>query len=110
VLLAWLMYIKNIRLAIPPLIIKPVKKMLDANYGFDYFYEQWLAAGLRKLGHFLWKYIDTNIIDSFFVNGTAKLVKVASVLLKSIQSGYIYHYAFTMIIGLFLLITFFVKI
>lgn len=110
VLLAWLMYIKNIRLAIPALIIKPVKKMLDANYGFDYFYEQWLAAGLRKLGHFLWKYIDTNIIDSFFVNGTAKLVKVASVLLKSIQSGYIYHYAFTMIIGLFLLITFFVKI
>ena len=51
-----------------------------------------------------------NFIDRIMVNGTAHLVGRASKILKGLQSGYIYHYAFIMIIGLFLIMTFFIKL
>jgi NADH-quinone oxidoreductase subunit L len=62
------------------------------------------------LGHKLWQIGDVTIIDGAMVNGTANLIgKVASVVRK-LQTGLIYHYAFAMIIGVFLMLTFFTKV
>ncbi len=83
--------------------------ILKNNYGFDDFNEKYLAHGILKLGHFLSSKIDIKVIDHTLVNGAGRLVSYFSNKLKSIQSGYIYHYAFFMIIGLFLFITFFLR-
>ena len=56
-------------------------------------------------GDFLSNVGDRSIIDGFFVNGTARVVALASAVLRHMQSGYVYHYAFTMIIGLFALLS-----
>ena len=71
----------------------------------DWFF----AGGSRKLGNLLWRYGDVKLIDGFFVNGAARTVGWFSRLIRHFQSGYIYHYAFAMIIGVFALITWFVR-
>ena len=53
----------------------------------------------------LWRFGDVGVIDGFFVNGTARVVGWFSGVIRRFQSGMIYHYAFTMIIGLFVLLT-----
>ena len=110
VLLAWWLFVKNYSFPILIKYLNPVKKILENNYGFDNFNENYIARGVRKLGVFLWEFIDMKLIDHSLVNGSARLIKYCSNVFRSIQSGYIYHYAFIMIIGLFLLITFFVSI
>ena len=62
-------------------------------------------AASRALGTFLSNVGDRSIIDGFFVNGTARVVGWPSALLRHMQSGYVYHYAFTMIVGLFALLS-----
>lgn len=62
-------------------------------------------AGLHNTSRFLWKFGDVKIIDGILVNGTANLVGKFSGVLRRIQTGYIYHYAFAMIIGVFVLLT-----
>ena len=61
----------------------------------------------RFLGGLLWRIGDVKIIDGLAVNGTARAIGWLSSVVRHVQSGYIYHYAFAMIIGLFLLMTFF---
>ncbi len=56
-------------------------------------------AAFARLGAFFCDVGDRSIIDGFFVNGRARVVGATSALMRQIQSGYIYHYAFTMIIG-----------
>ncbi len=63
----------------------------------------------RASGRFLSEVGDRTIIDGFFVNGAARVVGWTSALLRHIQTGYVYHYAFTMIIGLFALLTWWVR-
>jgi NADH-quinone oxidoreductase subunit L len=65
------------------------------------------AGGARRLGGLLWRIGDVKIIDGLAVNGTARAIGWLSSVVRHVQSGYIYHYAFAMIIGLFLLMTFF---
>ena len=60
------------------------------------------------MGHVLWKLGDVAIIDGLLVNGTAGRIGRAAGVLRRVQSGYLYHYAFAMIIGLLLLLTFYV--
>ena len=60
----------------------------------------------RGLGRGLWRGGDVAVIDGVMVNGSAKLVGLVSRITRFFQTGYIYHYAFTMIIGVFLLMTF----
>ena len=60
------------------------------------------------LGRMLHKRADAGLIDGVLVNGSAKTVGLTSTVLRHIQTGFTYHYAFAMIIGLFSLITFFV--
>ena len=89
---------------------QPVYLLLENKYYLDWFNENVLARGMRMLGNGFWKTGDQKIIDGFFVNGSWKLVSWISSRVRKVQSGYIYHYAFGMIIGVFVLMTYFVLI
>jgi len=78
--------------------------ILDNNYYFDKFNDWFFAGGARGLSQTFWKYGDVKFIDGLLVNGSAKLVVMISGLVRHLQSGYIYHYAFSMIIGVFVLL------
>jgi NADH-quinone oxidoreductase subunit L len=79
--------------------------LLDNKYYFDRFNDWFFAGGARAVGRFLSEVGDRSVIDGFFVNGAARVVGWTSALLRHLQSGYVYHYAFTMIIGLFALLS-----
>jgi NADH-quinone oxidoreductase subunit L len=87
-----------------------VYSMLINKYWFDELYSAIFASGARLLGGTLWRRGDQNVIDGFFVNGSAHLVERFSRLVKAFQSGYIYHYAFAMLIGVFALVTWFARL
>jgi NADH-quinone oxidoreductase subunit L len=81
--------------------------ILDNKYFMDKFNELVFGAGARGLGRGLWNVGDRMLIDGLIVNGSAKVVGWFSTVIRHIQSGYIYHYAFVMILGvLFFLIYF----
>lgn len=103
---AWFLYIH--RTELPGKIKKisgPIYTLLDRKYYIDEFYSWMFAGGTRSLGNILWKIGDVKIIDGFFVNGTARVVALAASVARRFQSGYIYHYAFTMIVGVFILMS-----
>ena len=81
--------------------------LLMRKYGCDEINEAVFAGGTRRLGGWLWKYIDRGAIDSMLVNGVGVVVDHCSQFMRRIQSGYLYSYAFWMIIGLLLLISLF---
>jgi NADH-quinone oxidoreductase subunit L len=82
--------------------------ILEEKYGFDRFYDWFFASGARKLGTGLWRFGDVALIDGLMVNGSAGLVGWFAGVVRWLQSGYIYHYAFSMIIGVSALLTYFV--
>ena len=82
-----------------------IVRILDDKYGFDRLYSRVFADGARGLGGGLWKIGDIAIIDGFFVNGSARVIGWGSTVIRQFQSGYIYHYAFAMIIGILLLLS-----
>ena len=103
---AWFIYM------IKPSIADSIKnsfpglhKVLDNAYGADAFNEKAFTGGSRGLGSVLWKIGDVKIIDGFIVNGSAKTVAWASGVVRNFQSGFLYHYAFAMIVGLSGLLT-----
>ena len=107
--LAWYMYMVNPALpAAIKRICMPVFTLLENKYYLDWFNENVLARGTRALGTVLWKGGDQKLIDGALVNGSWKLVGWVSGVVRRLQSGYIYHYAFGMIIGVFVLMTYFV--
>jgi NADH-quinone oxidoreductase subunit L len=79
--------------------------VLQRKYGFDVFNDRVFADGGRKLGAFLWRVGDVQVIDGTLVNGSARMVGWLSGRARHTQSGYLYHYAFVMILGLLLLIS-----
>lgn len=79
--------------------------LLDRKYYIDELYSWLFAGGSRALGTVLWKYGDVKLIDGFFVNGAARAVVWTAALVRQCQTGYIYHYAFTMIVGIFVILT-----
>lgn len=83
-------------------------RLLDNNYYFDAFNEKVFAGGALLKGNLLWKIGDQKIIDGLVVNGAAKTVGAVSKIVRKVQTGYLYTYAFAMIIGLWLLLTYFV--
>ena len=87
----------------------PIYTMLDQKYYFDRFNDWFFAGGARAMGNFLSTVGDRSIIDGFFVNGTARLVGWTASLWRHMQSGYVYHYAFTMILGVFALLTYWTR-
>jgi len=82
-----------------------VYKVLENNYGFDAFNDSFFAGGSRKLGRLLSNIGDAKLIDGLLVNGTAKSVGWISSKIRFVQTGYLYHYAFAMIVGLLALIS-----
>jgi NADH-quinone oxidoreductase subunit L len=83
-------------------------EVLMRKYGFDEFNEIFFAGGSRGVGGLFWRIGDALIIDGIMVNGSARLVGWFSSVIRQVQSGFLYHYAFAMIIGLLLLIFVFV--
>ena len=106
ILTAWYLYM--VRTDLPAKIKQaagPLFILLDRKYFIDEFYSWLFAGGARALGAGLWKIGDVKVIDGFVVNGAARVVGLTAVLVRRFQSGYIYHYAFTMIVGVFVLIS-----
>ena len=77
----------------------PLVRVLEEKYGFDKLWIDGFAAGGVALGR-VSRWIDSTLIDGVIVNGSARVVDLAATLLRRTQSGYLYHYAFAMIIGL----------
>lgn len=110
VLIAWFCYIRNPNL--PGRIadrLGAVYRLLLNKYGFDDFNQTVFTGGARALGRLCWRIGDVLLIDGLIVNGSAMSVRRLSGRLRQVQSGYLYHYAFTMIIGLLLLLVLFVQ-
>jgi NADH-quinone oxidoreductase subunit L len=109
VLAAYYMYMVNP--AVPAAfarMLKPVMTILENKYYLDWFNENVLARGARGIGIGLWKGGDQGVIEGGIVNASWKLVGAISGLVRKLQSGYIYHYALVMILGIFVLVTMFV--
>ena len=85
---------------------KPLYNFLLNKWYIDELYDVIFVKSLKKLGLFFWKQVDQNIIDRFGPDGFAKLIKLISNKAVKLQSGYIYDYAFVMLIGLTILITY----
>ncbi len=98
---AWFLYLR--RPDIPQIIqnkVSGVYELLDRKYYFDDLYIKGFAAGGRSIGRFLWQKGDELLIDGVMVNGTAQSVARLAGVLRQLQTGYLYHYAFAMIIAL----------
>jgi NADH-quinone oxidoreductase subunit L len=98
---AWLLYLK--RPELPALFrrrLAPLYNVLDHKYYFDWFNEHVIAAGARAIGRGFWQLGDRFVIDGVLVNGSARSVDWLGAVIRHLQSGYLYHYAFAMIIGL----------
>jgi NADH-quinone oxidoreductase subunit L len=83
--------------------------VLERKYGFDDFNQVVFAGGARGLGGLLWRVGDVQLIDGLLVNGSARVVGWFSGVVRHLQSGYLYHYAFAIIIGLFVLLGWFAR-
>ena len=75
-------------------------RILDQKYGFDALYQKLFAGGSVGLGRFLWRWSDRGLIDDMLVNGSAGGVGRLAYVIRRMQSGLLYHYAFVMILGL----------
>ncbi len=104
-------YMYMINPAVPAAIKRacmPIYTLFENKYYMDWINENILARGARALGSGLWKGGDQSVIDGGIVNGSWKLVGAVSAMSRQLQSGYLYHYALAMIVGVFLLMTWFV--
>ncbi len=109
VVVAWYMYLINP--AVPAFFAKalrPLIVILENKYFMDWINENILARGARLLGTGLWKGGDRALIDGLVVNGYWKVVGWVSGVVRWFQSGYLYHYALVMILGILVLMTYFV--
>jgi NADH-quinone oxidoreductase subunit L len=109
VFFAWLFYIK--KPDIPGKIAARfaiIYKLLANKFYFDEIYQFVFAGGSRALGTALWRVGDVALIDGTLVNGSARVVGWLSGVMRHLQSGYLYHYAFAMIIGLSALLAWYV--
>ncbi len=88
--------------------LRPLEYVLERKYGFDWLYIDVLAAGSRAVGRGLWQGGDRGVIDDGLVNGSARLVGQLAGAVRQAQTGYLYHYAFVMVIAVLLLVAFFV--
>ena len=105
--IAYYLFVKNKKL--PEEIAnmnKPLYKFLINKWYFDEFYEVTIIKPLKKLGLFLWKFCDGKLIDGFGPDGISSFIKKCSIKANKFQSGFIYQYAFVMLLGFSALLTF----
>jgi NADH-quinone oxidoreductase subunit L len=74
-------------------------RLLDNKYYFDQFNQRFFANGTLRLGRVLWQRADNGLIDGLLVNGSARLVQGVAARVRRLQTGFLYDYAFSMIIG-----------
>ncbi len=106
IVFAWYCYCKNT--ALPSKLAAasgPIYPLLQNQYGFDWFYQNVFANPSVRLAGLLSARIDVGLVDGVLVNGVARLVGRCSAVVRTMQTGLTYHYAFAMIIGLFGLVT-----
>jgi NADH-quinone oxidoreductase subunit L len=109
VVVSWYMYLINP--AVPAFfarVLRPLIVVLENKYFLDWINENILARGARMLGTGLWQVGDRTLIDGLLVNGSWKVVGWVAGVVRWFQSGYLYHYALVMILGVFMLMTYFV--
>jgi NADH-quinone oxidoreductase subunit L len=107
--LASYIYLKKISLASKiKKKLAPIHRILINKYGFDTFNQKYIAGGSVKLGEALWKWSDSKLIDGLIVNGSAKAINTFSRFIRSIQSGYVYHYALVMVVSVIVFIALYV--
>jgi NADH-quinone oxidoreductase subunit L len=102
---AWFIYMKQPDIAVnlkQRFII--LYNLLDRKYYFDDFNSAVFGGGSRNLGERLWQLGDVKFIDGVLVNGSARLVAWFAGVTRQLQTGYLYHYAFAMIIGVLMLL------
>ena len=104
---AYYIFVKNIKITHE--IVNgnlPLYNFLKNKWYFDEFYEYLFVKPSKKLGLFLWKKGDVSTIDRYGPDGLSRLVKIISDKSVHFQSGYLYHYAFVMLIGFSILLTY----
>ena len=89
-------------------VLRPIEVVLENKYYMDWFNENILARGARMLGMGLWKGGDQALIDGAVVNGSWKLVGKLAAVVRHFQTGFLYHYALAMILGIVVLMSVFV--
>ena len=107
---AWYLYSK--RTDLPRRIamqLGPLYALVERKYGFDELYAWLFASGARAIGRGFWRGGDLAIIDGLLVNGSARVVGWSASVVRLFQSGYVYQYAFTMLIGVVVLAFFFLR-
>ena len=105
--LAYYLFLKNRNLPERLASInKPLYQFLLNKWYFDELYDVLFVKPSKKLGLFLWKFFDLKIIDGFGPDGISSIIKKFSVKANKFQSGYIYQYAFVMLLGFSALLTF----
>ena len=107
-ILSYILYYKNYQ--IPKNVSQKLESIIiyvKREYGFTQLSDVFFPRIFNNLSNMLWKKTDVAFLDNFIVNGIANRIRIFSSSLRLIQTGYIYHYAFTMIIGLLILLLFF---
>ena len=105
--LSYYLFVKNKNL--PKQIVninQPLHNFLVNKWYFDEFYDVIFVKSSKSFGLFLWKFFDLKVIDGFGPDGVSSVIKKFSLKAKKIQSGFIYHYAFVMLLGFSALLTF----
>ena len=106
---SWVLYIWKPHL--PGVIdakLKPLRWVLERKYGFDWFNENVLAWSSRVLGKLFWKVGDQAIIDGAIIGGSTGFIGWSASVIRRVQSGFLYSYAFWMVIGLAVMLGWFV--
>jgi len=104
--ITWYMYIK--RPELPERLVERTRVLYDIlvrKYGFDELYQFLFAGGARGIGGALWRFGDRTLIDGLIVDGSARAVGWFSAVARRVQTGFLYDYAFAMIIGLLVLMS-----
>jgi NADH-quinone oxidoreductase subunit L len=107
---AWVLYLR--RPGLPKRIAQelgPLYSLVERKYGFDELYAWLFAGGARTLGRGFWRAGDQAVIDGLVVNGSARAVGWFSGVVRLFQSGFVYQYAFSMLIGVVILAFWFLK-
>jgi len=108
---AWYIYMKNPQIAeTTQQKFSFIYKMLDKKYWMDELYVKVFSDGSRGLGKGFWKAGDVTLIDGIIINGSAKVVSWTASIVRNVQTGMLYHYAFAMILGLVGLLYLFVQV
>ena len=105
--LAYYLFVKDKNLSKQIINVnKPLYQFLLNKWYFDELYDYIFVIPSKKIGSFLWKFFDIKIIDGFGPDGISSFIKKCSLKANKFQSGYIYQYAFVMLLGFSALLTF----